>query len=176
MASIPCLRRWQQLWFPICEQPSEVSSPTIHQQGWFVYFVDVRMKDQISVVHCSGSKHAKVIENLAKIFADQLGKAFVQQGCISPFSEIAKIRVSFTSVSAKLKSRCLASMLVLERYNGSHHATELKTSERTNRYTTAKLVHLLLHESNTVELREVIDGIVQNDEDGKKKKRRKTKK
>ena len=81
-------------------------------------------------MHSSESKRAREVANL--IFTEQVGKAFLQKGCVSPFSyEISKIRVSTAILNAKLKVCCLAFMLILERYNVYQLPIDMKMSVST---------------------------------------------
>ena len=80
-------------------------------------------------MHSSESKRAREVANL--IFTEQVGKAFLQKGCVSPFSyEISKIRVSTAILNAKLKDSCLAFMLILERYYGYQMLMDMKMPVR----------------------------------------------
>lgn len=75
-------------------------------------FVDIKAKDQISVLHSNDSQlSSDQINNFGKTFGEQVDKAFVQRGYGSPFSDMSKIRVSTVVFNAKSKDSALASML-----------------------------------------------------------------
>lgn len=89
-----------------------LSCPIIHHEEWFVLFVDIKAKDQISVLHSNDSQlSSDQINNFGKTFGEQVDKAFVQRGYGSPFSDMSKIRVSTVVFNAKSKDSALASML-----------------------------------------------------------------
>ncbi|KAE8771422.1 hypothetical protein D1007_56746 [Hordeum vulgare] len=145
--------------------------PTVHNEECIVFFVDVKVQDQVTIIQSSNSE-------LTEHTADPIGLAFAKhvKQAFGPNSPISKLddtlRVTQISYHVERKYSNLGSILALEHYSGKH-CPRFQNNIEVN--IASKLAHLIIHNENSAEKFPEVTAIVDNDLVNIRKQRRKAK-
>ena len=145
--------------------------PTVHNEECIVFFVDVKVQDQVTIIQSSNSE-------LTEHTADPIGLAFAKhvKQAFGPSSPISKLddtlRVTQISYHVERKYSNLGSILALEHYNGKD-CPRFQNNIEVN--IASKLAHLIIHNENSAEKFPEVTAIVDNDQVNIRKQKLKAK-
>ncbi|KAE8771417.1 hypothetical protein D1007_56741 [Hordeum vulgare] len=145
--------------------------PTVHNEECIVFFVDVKVQDQVTIIQSSNSE-------LTEHTADPIGLAFAKhvKQAFGPNSPISKLddtlRVTQISYHVERKYSNLGSILALEHYSGKH-CPRFQNNIEVN--IASKLAHLIIHNENSAEKFPEVTVIVDNGQVNIRKQKRKAK-